>query len=200
MVPNSSIQRVAWEMFSQSKIESFISILLHAKCVNDRYSKLDGINVSKYADPWQPNIIPAIAKMKGKVYATKIFPFLLMTRLACDQVRAYFLCNNYVPVFYHKLWLYYWQIQHFSKSGGWFSPLCHCRETQLQLEQLERLRCEHTPQPQHPPPHDYPYYRFILDHKSKQHKIKVTILKNLPKVINFLILEKKYTWHIWSCW
>ena len=41
---------------------------------------------------------PAIAKMLGTVYATKICPFLLITRLACDQLRAYFLCRNYVPI------------------------------------------------------------------------------------------------------
>ena len=32
-----------------------------------------------------------------------------------------------------------------------------------------------------PPPHDYPYYWFILDTKSKEDKVKVTNLKNLPK-------------------
>ena len=28
------------------------------------------------------------------------------------------------------------------------------------------------------PPHDYPYYSFILDPKSKQDKVKITNLKN----------------------
>ena len=32
-----------------------------------------------------------------------------------------------------------------------------------------------------PPPHDYPYYWVILDPKSKEDKVKVTNLKNLPK-------------------
>ena len=31
------------------------------------------------------------------------------------------------------------------------------------------------------PPHDYPYYWFILDLKSKHNKVKVTNAKNLPK-------------------
>ena len=46
----------------------------------------------------------------------------------------------------------------FSKSGGWltrlrqhktsiFFSLCHCRETQSQLEQVECLRCGDTPSP-----------------------------------------------------
>ena len=48
MVSNSSVQDVAWEMFSQSRIESFISIFPHAKCVNDQGTKLDGINVPQY--------------------------------------------------------------------------------------------------------------------------------------------------------
>ena len=61
--------------------------------------------------------------MKGKFYATKIYPYLLMTRLACNQLRAYFLCHNYVPVLYHKSWLYSRQIQHFSKSGLLINPL-----------------------------------------------------------------------------
>ena len=75
-------------------------------------------------------------------------------------------------------------------------PIC-------KLEQLEHLRSEDTFPPT---PHDYPYYwpvhigsqaqsidqfildpkahtinKFILDPKSKQDKVKVTNLKNLPK-------------------
>ena len=42
-----------------------------------------------------------------------------------------------------------------------------------------------------PPPHDYPYYSFISDSKSKQDKVKVTNLKNLPK-IQILELKKNY--------
>ena len=92
-------------------------------------------------------IFPAIAKMKGEAYAPNIYHYLLMTWLACDQLLAYFLCHNYVSVFYHKSRFYSWQIQRFSKSGGWlthlrqhktsiFSSLCQCHETQLQLECL----------------------------------------------------------------
>ena len=36
----------------------------------------------------------------------------------------------------------------------------------------------------HPPPHDYPYHWVILDHKSKEDKVKVTNLKNSPKFWN----------------
>ena len=36
-----------------------------------------------------------------------------------------------------------------------------------------------------PPPHDYPYYWVILDPKSKEDKVKVTNLNNLPKFLNF---------------
>ena len=43
------------------------------------------------------------------------------------------------------------------------------------------MRIPTTP-PHTPPPHDYPFYRFILDHKSKQDKVKVTHLKDLPKI------------------
>ena len=53
-------------------------------------------------DPWLPNIFPSIAKKKSKVYATKRYHYLLMTRLACDQLGAYFLGHNHVPVFYHQ--------------------------------------------------------------------------------------------------
>ena len=56
-----------------------------------------------------------------------------------------------------------------------------------------------------PPPHDYPCYGFILYPKSEKDKVKVTNLKNLPKLQFFLILKKKlkkknlYTGHTWSC-
>ena len=46
-------------------------------------------------------------------------------------------------------------------------------------------------------PHDYPYYWFILDPKSKQDKVNVTNLKNLPKVQIFKYQkEKHYMQHI----
>ena len=48
MVSNSFVQHVAWEMFSPSWFESFISILSHAKCVNNQGTKLNGINLPKY--------------------------------------------------------------------------------------------------------------------------------------------------------
>ena len=51
-----------------------------------------------------------------------------------------------------------------------------------------------------PPPHDYPYYWFILDPKSKEDKVKVINLKNLPKFHIFLFWNKHYMWHtFWSC-
>ena len=56
-------------------------------------------------DPWEQNIFPTIAKMKGEVYATKIHPYLFMTRLALDRLWAYF-CVTIMPVFYHKSRLY----------------------------------------------------------------------------------------------
>ena len=51
-----------------------------------------------------------------------------------------------------------------------------------------------------PPPHDYPYYWVILDPKSKEDKIKVINLKNLPKLQIVKIWNKHYTRHtFWSC-
>ena len=41
-----------------------------------------------------------------------------------------------------------------------------------------------------PLPHDYPYYWFILDPKSKEDKVKVTNLKNSPKFQLFQVLLK----------
>ena len=46
-----------------------------------------------------------------------------------------------------------------------------------------------------PPPHDYPYYWVILDPKSKEDKVKVTNLKNLPKFQIFDFGNKHYTRH-----
>ena len=64
---------------------------------------------------------------------------------------------------------------------------CHTSlRCQQKLEQLEHLRSEDTPPPP-PPPHDYPYYWLILDPKSKEDKVKVKNLKNLPK---FQILKQ----------
>ena len=55
----------------------------------------------KKLDPWLSNISQALPNRKVKVYATKGYHYLLMMRLACDQLGAYFLCHNHVPVFYH---------------------------------------------------------------------------------------------------
>ena len=39
-------------------------------------------------------------------------------------------------------------------------------------------------------PHDFPYYWFILDPKSKQNKVKVTNVKKLPKIKIFEFCKK----------
>ena len=62
--------------------------------------RVDGINVPKFGSMVTKYFFQTLPN-KGKVYATKICHYLLMTRLACDQLGAYFLCHNHVPVFYH---------------------------------------------------------------------------------------------------
>ena len=42
------------------------------------------------------------------------------------------------------------------------------------------------------PPHDYPYYWVISDPKSKEDIVKVTNLKNLPKITNFRISKQAF--------
>ena len=135
-------------------------------------TKLNGINVPK-SGPMFTKCYPAIAKMRGKVYATKIDHYLLMTRLACDQLWAYFLCHNYVPVVFHSSRFHRYNI--FRNLGGWLTRLrqhktsifsLFCRETQLQLEQLGCLDSEDNPPPPttttttttttHVPPHPQP--------------------------------------------
>ena len=65
----------------------------------------------------------------------------------------------------------------------------------IELEQLECLCSEDTP-----PPHDYTYYWVILDLKSKENKVKVTNLKNLPKFQICHFSNKLYTRHtFWNC-
>ena len=61
----------------------------------------------------------------------------------------------------------------------------------MKLEQLERLHSEDTPLP-----HDYPYYWVLLDPKSKEDKVKVTNLKNLPKFkcFNFVSNKTEVSW------
>ena len=50
------------------------------------------------------------------------------------------------------------------------------------------------------PPHDYPYYWFILDPNSKQDKVKCTNLKNLPKLPILAFWKNLNAWHtFWSC-
>ena len=69
-----------------------------------------------------PNIFPAIAQMKGKVYATKIYHHLLMRGLHATNYGRIFCCS-YVPVFNPKSRWYSLQIQHLSKSGSWLTRL-----------------------------------------------------------------------------
>ena len=88
MVSKSSVQHVVWEMFSLSIFESFISKLLSAKCVNNQESKLDENNVPKFGS------------MVTKYFSSHSQNVSLSSYgLACDQLWAYFLCQNYVPVF-----------------------------------------------------------------------------------------------------
>ena len=77
----------------------------HAKCVNNQGTKLDGINVQKDGS-MVIKYFSSHSQNEGKVYTTKIYHYLLMTRLACDQLLDYFMCHDYVPVFYHKSRLY----------------------------------------------------------------------------------------------
>ena len=50
------------------------------------------------------------------------------------------------------------------------------------------------------PPRDYPYHWVILDPKSKEDKVKVTNLKNLPKFQIFEFWNAHYTRHtLWCC-
>ena len=79
-------------------------------------------------------------------------------------------------------------------GGGrvWHQMTTHC------LKQLERLHFETTPPPPPPPPpppHDYPYYWFISDPKSKQDKVKVTNLKNSSKIQILEFCKKIHTQH-----
>ena len=47
-----------------------------------------------------------------------------------------------------------------------------------------------------PPPHGYPYYWVILDPKSKEDKVKVTNLKNLPKFQNWILKQTLHATHL----
>ena len=57
------------------------------------------------------------------------------------------------------------------------NDVSHWLGASQELEQLECLHSDGFP----PPPNDYPYHWVILDPKSKEDKVKVTNLKNLPK-------------------
>ena len=76
----------------------YINIVASKMCVITRVRSWMGSMIQNL-DPWLPIIFPGIAKKKGKVYATKRYHYLLMMRLACNQLGVYFLCHNHVPVF-----------------------------------------------------------------------------------------------------
>ena len=78
----------------------YINIVACKICVITRVRSWMG-SMFQNLDTWLPNIFSGIAKKKGKVYATKRYHYLLMTRLACDQLGDYLLYHNHVPVFYH---------------------------------------------------------------------------------------------------
>ena len=126
MVSNSFVQHVAWEMFSPSRFELFISILSHAKCVNNKGTKLNGINLPKYGSMVTKYVS---THSQNERYAPKIYHYLLMTRTACDQLRVYFLCDNYVSVFYHKSRLYskiFLNLELRQHKTSIFTSLCQC--------------------------------------------------------------------------
>ena len=127
--------------------------------------------------------------MKGKVYATEIYHYLWMTMLACEQLRAYFLCHNYVPVFYHKWRLYSWLTQQFFKSMGMFHPLGTAHNFNIQFVVSLPWNTITTRITKTPVFWGYPR-RPIINHTidlywiPSQDKTNSTlqILKNLPKV------------------
>ena len=138
-------------MFSPSII--YINIVA-CKCVNNQGTTFNGINLQKYGSMVIKYFFSHSQNERQGLL--KIYHYLLVTRLTCDQLWAHFLCHNYFSVSYHKSRLYSWQIQYFSKSGGWltrlrlhktsiFSSLCQWHETQLQLGQLECLSSEDAP-------------------------------------------------------
>ena len=59
----------------------YINIVACKICVKTRVRSWMG-SMFHNLDPWLPNIFPGIVKQKGKVYATKRYHYLLMTRLA----------------------------------------------------------------------------------------------------------------------
>ena len=75
-----------------------INIVASKMCVITRVRSWMGSMIQNL-NPWLPNIFPGIATKKGKVYATKRYHYLLITRLACNQLGVYFLCHNHVSVF-----------------------------------------------------------------------------------------------------
>ena len=93
--------RIMGNIFTAQIWIIYINIVACKMCVITRIRSWMG-SMFQNLDLWLPNIFPGLAKNKGKIYGTKIYHYLLITRLACDQLGAYFLCHNHVPVFYHQ--------------------------------------------------------------------------------------------------
>ena len=68
----------------------------------------------------------------------------------------------------HKIWVIWGKIHIAPRQLGY--P-CITRRTRMPVLWEKK-----------PPPHDYPYYWFVSDPKSKQDRVRVTTLKNLPKI------------------
>ena len=94
------------------------------------------------------------------------------------------------------------------KTKVFHNFIMNCISNLKQLVQLERLRSKDTPTAPWLPillssfigSQAYIIEQFILDPKSKHDKVKVTNLKNLPKLQLFSFWKKIYTWHtFWSC-
>ena len=83
----------------------------------------------------------------------------------------------------------------------WKNVFCYVKLTDKLLLKLDLTRTTRTPAFWgYPSPHDYPYYWVILDPKSKEDKVKVTNLKNLPKLQISQYWNNLYMRHtFWSC-
>ena len=62
--------------------------------------------------------------------------------------------------------------------------------SRVQLGQVECLRSEDTPPTHPPPPHDYPYYWFILDPKIKTRQSQNYKFNEFGKTSNLKMLDK----------